>query len=127
MTPQRSFTTKSDIRSISFIQKPDITIARTDANGAKTLFLLDPKYKLDSQDWNPDADPRPKKEDIDKMHSYRDAIRLRDGRRASRYAAILYPGPNVTYELGLEALSVLPGAEQQFRATIGGRLANWLS
>ncbi len=31
------------------------------------------------------------------MHSYRDAIRDTDLRRAVRYAAILYPGPEVRY------------------------------
>jgi PD-(D/E)XK nuclease superfamily len=43
-----------------------------------------------------------KKVDIDKMHAYRDAIRDQSGTRVVRYAATLYPGPELHYAEGLE-------------------------
>ena len=64
------------------------------------------------------ADGKPKKTDIDKMHAYRDAIRGEDGIRVVRYAAILYPGPEVSYSEGLEALRAYPGAEQDLERRI---------
>jgi predicted component of viral defense system (DUF524 family) len=63
------------------------------------LYLFDPKYKLDSD--QPDSsDAWPKKEDIDKMHAYRDALRGPRDEHVVMYAAILYPGPSVTYSSG---------------------------
>ena len=56
------------------------------------LILFDPKYKLDSETNGEPGDGKPKKVDIDKMHAYRDAIRLADGDRVIRYAATNYPG-----------------------------------
>ena len=49
-------------------------------------------------------DGRQKKADIDTMHAYRDAIRDEQGRRVVEYAAILYPGDEVRFDVGLEAL-----------------------
>ena len=46
------------------------------------------------------------------MHAYRDAVRGEEGLRVVRYAAILYPGPDVRYSEGLEAIRAYPGAEQ---------------
>ncbi|AWK86252.1 nuclease domain-containing protein [Azospirillum thermophilum] len=40
------------------------------------LLLLDPKYKIDDANGT-----RPKKDDIDKMHAYRDSIVCGDGAR----------------------------------------------
>ena len=79
---------------------------------APRLYIFDPKYKLIAE--NADAgrgDGKPKKEDIDKMHAYRDAIRDASGERVVEYAAIMYPGSETeTYGQGLEALSSLPGS-----------------
>ena len=57
------------------------------------------------------TDGRPEKADIDKMHADRDAIRDEQGSRLVGYAAILYPGPAVHFDEGLEALSAVPGME----------------
>lgn len=72
--------------------------------------MFDPKYKLEGEVIEGIApDGKPKKVDIDKMHAYRDAIRDEQGRRVVDYAAILFPGPEVRYDDGLEALSAVPG------------------
>ena len=53
------------------------------------------------------------------MHAYRDAIRNQVGRRIVRYAAILYPGPEVRYADNIEALRSHPGAEQELTHRLG--------
>jgi hypothetical protein len=55
---------------------------------------------------------RPKKVDIDKMHTYRDAIRGDEESRVVEYATILYPGPYRRYTPGLEALRAYPGQNE---------------
>jgi hypothetical protein len=79
------------------------------------LILLDPKYKLQSEELPAQAEEepgvpsgQPKKIDIDTMHAYRDAIRTQSGERVVSYAAILYPGPEVRYPPGIEALTADP-------------------
>jgi len=98
LIPQSTYSSPGTLRSISFNQVPDVTLEVMPPIGPTRLYLFDPKYKLDG---DPDAssDGTPKKEDIDKMHAYRDAIRGLDGQPVVRYAAILYPGPLVTYSL----------------------------
>ena len=88
------------------------------------LLIFDPKYKLQSEfiaricsgtrrrariadDDAEGATGRPKKVDIDKMHAYRDAIQL-DRRRVVDFAAILYPGPAVSYGTEVAALPAYP-------------------
>jgi hypothetical protein len=112
VVPQRAYSSGgSPLRSISFQQKPDLAIEVERPDGTIDLYLLDPKYKLDSE--GPIASPddgRPKKVDIDKMHAYRDAIRDADGRRVVQFASILYPGQSKFFDRGLAALSAVPGA-----------------
>jgi hypothetical protein len=52
------------------------------------------------------------------MHAYRDAIRDEQGRHVVEYAAILYPGSEVRFDEGLEALQVVPGMEQGFETRL---------
>ena len=68
----------------------------------------------------PDLDPqgRPKKIDIDTMHSYRDSIRGGGGERIVRYAAILYPGQTITYTAGLAALRAQPEDPQSLEESV---------
>ena len=70
--------------------------------GPPQIHLFDPKYKI-AQDGGP------KKEDIDKMHAYRDAIRGPHLSRVVGTATILYPGPDRLYEDGICAMSAVPG------------------
>jgi hypothetical protein len=126
------------LRSVSYSQRPDIAIEATLPSGEKTVFLFDPKYKLDgeraklssspedSSPWELDPESetsgRAKKPDIDKMHTYRDAIRDADGNRVVRYAAIFYPGQTETFSEGLEAISVRPGDTSLLRQVVASRL-----
>lgn len=109
-------TTPGGLHSSSFLQKPDIAVELVQPSGKVDVLLLDPKYKLQSEESEGEiVNARPKKEDIDKMHAYRDAIRDSDGDRVVRYAAILYPGPHVHYSEGLEALPGDPAHPGELR------------
>jgi predicted component of viral defense system (DUF524 family) len=107
LTPERTFATDRSAAtySISFDQRPDIVVeVRHPSSQVPSIYLFDPKYKVD-----PRGDCKvPLKQDIDKMHSYRDAIRGVGGERIVQYAAILYPGKYVQYDDGLEALPTNP-------------------
>lgn len=112
------------LRSISYSQRPDIAIEVTDSSGDKTVYLFDPKYKLDAEraDEEPETEGlssgRAKKPDLDKMHPYRDAIRDEGGGHVVRYGAVLYPGKTERFSSGLEAISARPGASSLLRRKI---------
>jgi predicted component of viral defense system (DUF524 family) len=105
-----------DGRGMSLSQRPDIVVEVSGPSEAESLFLFDPKYKLRSEEQAIPADEddptvpagQPKKLDIDTMHAYRDAIRTPKGERVVSYAAILYPGPEVRYPPGIQALTADP-------------------
>jgi predicted component of viral defense system (DUF524 family) len=127
VTPQRSFgRTSSPFHSVSFPQRPDITIEVAQPGRGRSLVVLDPKYKLRSEEMPPVPDDdslegqpgQPKKVDIDKMHAYRDAIRDSELRTVVEHAAILYPGPSVTYEAGVAALCALPDNAETLLASL---------
>ncbi|MGD9711266.1 MAG: nuclease domain-containing protein, partial [Thermomicrobiales bacterium] len=109
--PQRTYSTvSSDLKSISYSQKPDLAVEVMKPRRQTEVYLLDPKYKLESDtSTDPPGDGKPKKVDIDKMHAYRDAIRDAQGRRVVKFAGILYPGPRQAFTPGLAALSAVPG------------------
>ena len=122
LTPERSFTKNGNIRTVSYTQRPDISIEIKRGDGRSELLLFDPKYKLDGEDLSSDSDTdlleevanfagSPKKVDIDKMHAYRDAIRNERDEHVVQYAAILYPGPQVAFGRGLEAIQAVPGLD----------------
>jgi predicted component of viral defense system (DUF524 family) len=107
LTPERTFATDRSAAtySISFDQRPDIVVeVRHPSSQVPRIYLFDPKYKVE---WRGGCKV-PLKQDIDKMHSYRDAIRGVGGVRVVQYAAILYPGKYVQYDCGLEALPTDP-------------------
>jgi predicted component of viral defense system (DUF524 family) len=97
LIPQRTFGTSGELRSTTFQQVPDVTLEVRRPNALPQLFLFDPKYKLDSQQFEEAADAGPKKEDIDKMHAYRDAIRGPNQQRVVEFAGILYPGNSKSF------------------------------
>lgn len=123
LIPERTYSRRGDLFSISYQQRPDVVIEVQPVVGPIQIYLFDPKYKLTGETIGSEVDnggslvegesdaSQPKKVDIDKMHAYRDAIRDTSGRRAVEYAAILYPGKTVTYSSGLEALRAYPGEE----------------
>lgn len=69
---------------------------------------------------------KPKKVDIDKMHTYRDAIQDAAHNPIVCYAAILYPGPSVFYTPNLQALCAYPGHTDSLREHVKQRLAEAL-
>jgi predicted component of viral defense system (DUF524 family) len=100
------------LHSISYEQRPDVAVEVCQPDQPVRIYLFDPKYKLDSE--TPEESfisSKPLKVDIDKMHAYRDAIRDEEDRRVVQYAAILYPGPLVSYARGIAALSAVPTLE----------------
>lgn len=98
-----------DVHSISFEQRPDVAVEIFAPGKPLHILLFDPKYKLAGQ--SEDGRAIPKKEDIDKMHAYRDAIRDQEQKQVIHYAAILYPGLYQHYYDGLEALQAYPGSQ----------------
>ena len=112
LTPQRDFAPPpfADLGSVSFRQIPDVTVeVRTPLR--RELLILDPKYKLFGDANGDGGAAGPKKEDIDKMHAYRDAIRDANGDAVVRMAAILYPGPERWFGDGVAALTAMPGTD----------------
>ena len=128
MIPQRSYSPGAEnLHSVSFLQRPDIAVEITE-NDRTDVYVFDPKYKLESEEEDvEDASGRPKKIDIDAMHSYRDAIRGKAGERVVRYAAILYPGPATLYTPGLAALNADPRDSQSLKECIRNALLPALS
>jgi len=113
--PQRTYAAHAAaFRSISYSQRPDLAIEVGGPNRSAEIYLLDPKYKLDSEmSADLPGDGKPKKVDIDKMHAYRDAIRDGEDRRIVTFAGILYPGPREEFTSGLAAISAVPGDSEQ--------------
>lgn len=102
---QRSFNAAGrSLHSLSFEQRPDIVVEVTREGMPDQLLILDPKYKIEDRN----GGLGPKKEDIDKMHAYRDAIVHRRHGRVVSHAAILYPGPTQYFGGGVSALTADP-------------------
>ena len=117
LIPERTYRGKggrgNGLHSISYAQRPDVAVEVHPPHVRPRIYLFDPKYKLDGEYLEGESsDGRPKKVDIDKMHAYRDAIRDGNEKRPVCYAAILYPGPEMRYSEGLEALPAYPGSEK---------------
>lgn len=118
--PERTYGGGAALHSLTYDQRPDLAVEVLAADGQPSLFLFDPKYKLDSESTDGSAASRPVKADLDKMHAYRDAIRDGAGRRPVRYAAILYPGAPEWYPKAgdlpdVEAVRAYPGDEGWLR------------
>ena len=151
LIPQRSFgSAASGLHSITYSQRPDLTVEVTDRDGAVRLYIFDPKYKLDSEsltaasdeaqdllESEPDGDEgvlaaapplgSPKKVDIDKMHTYRDAIRGSLDRSVVRYAATLYPGADTPLHPSLEALCARPDHVDSLESALRSKFVDWLA
>jgi hypothetical protein len=110
---ERTYPSTGALHSISYDQRPDVAIEIERPDARTCIYLFDPKYKLDGEIIEGEtAGGQPKKIDIDKMHAYRDAIRDADHQRIVAYASTLYPGPEVRYAPGIEALHAYPGAAE---------------
>ena len=127
LTHERTFRRTGSPRSVSFPQRPDIVLEVRAPDSVPRLFVFDPKYKLDSEGHDEESlTGRPQKTDIDKMHTYRDAIRGEGGKRVIEYAAILYPGPSQHFGDDLAALEAVGGREAGLRMELDAVLASAL-
>jgi hypothetical protein len=125
---QRTYEDQGHFRSMSFPQRPDVAIEVCPPSGESQIFIFDPKYKLDSEKQGAeDADGTPKKDDIDKMHAYRDAIRRANGSLAVTFAAVLYPGSDRCFGAGLAAFQAYPGKGHQLMHGLQAALQHGLS
>lgn len=127
LIPQRTYASRDNqLHSMSFQQRPDLAVEVSTASRTQ-CWIFDPKYKLDSEEIEGEQlDARPKKVDIDAMHSYRDAIRDGEGRHAVAYAAILYPGRTRDYGPGLQAIGAAPDRAGPMREVVGAVLRDAL-
>ena len=110
-------------RSVSFTQRPDVAVDIRSPSGDLDLVLFDPKYKLDTAD---EESGIPVKSDVDKMHSYRDAIRDPLGEHLVRFAATLDPGRTQCYGREVAAISAVPGQDDELRGALRGVLQLYL-
>lgn len=119
LIPERTYSTSGVLYSSTFSQRPDIALEVQLPDGSHLVYIFDPKYKLESEEpENIGRESKPKKQDIDKMHTYCNAIRDKDneGRQVVNYAAILYPGSYIPYpDAQIEALGAYPGAEAELK------------
>ena len=119
LIPERTYAAgTSGLHSLSFAQRPDVAIEVLHSSGDTTVWIFDPKYKLDGEISAGAANTNPLKVDIDKMHAYRDSVRAADGTRVVRYAAILYPGQTHVFPDGIEAIGALPLADSDWISTV---------
>ena len=110
VVPEQTFGEASDDKaySVSYSKRPDIVVSIESRGTPASLLLFDPKYNL-SGEITPKSDTtKPCGVDINKMHTYRDAIRGADGRRSVKFAAIVYPGQEYDFT-DVAALSGTPG------------------
>jgi predicted component of viral defense system (DUF524 family) len=117
LIPERTYGKDGELHSASVKLRPDIALEVKLADGSQQVYLFDPKYKLDSETQeNISNQGKPKPADIQKMHTYHDAIQNSEGRQVVCYAAILYPGSFHSYSREeIQALPAYPGAEAELQ------------
>ena len=128
LTPEANYGNIGKYQSVSFSQVPDIAITIERSGFPPKIILFDPKYKLDSEEISDEDETssdtdigsvevrgKPKKIDIDKMHTYRDSIRTASGEMVVEYAGILYPGDTQTFSDDVEAIRAIPGDDAELR------------
>lgn len=117
LIPERTYGKDGELHSASVRLRPDVAVEIKQPDGSQQVYLFDPKYKLDSEkEENIDKEGKPKPADIQKMHTYHDAIQNSEGRQVVCYAAILYPGSFHSYSREeIEALPAYPSAEAELQ------------
>jgi len=126
IVPQRRYPIGRGVpHSVSYEQIPDVAV-EIERAGVTSVYVFDPKYKLHGEELSGPAS-RPKKEDVDSMHAYRDAIRDGVGKRVVEHAALLYPGQTLHYGSGLSAVQAQPETYDELRRQIGSVLADALA
>lgn len=102
LIPEASYGSQGEMISLSRRQRPDVSLVVSERGRAVKLLVFETKFRSEGQ--------QPLKQDLDKLHAYRDAIRLADGQPAVAAAILLYPGPFRSYPPLLDAWSLLPAA-----------------
>ncbi len=117
LIPERTYGKHGELHSASVQLRPDIAVEVKLADGSHQVYLFDPKYKLDSErEENIGNGGKPQPADIQKMHTYHDAIQDKDSRQVVHYAAIVYPGSFKSYSREeIEALPAYPGREAELQ------------
>lgn len=98
---ETSYLQQGEFISLTHTQRPDISLRLQDPEQSGKLILFESKFRSIEQ--------AAYKEDIDKLHTYRDAIRYSDGRLAIQKAILLYPGKTKTATSSLELWQMKPG------------------
>lgn len=114
---ERTYGKHGELRSASVKQRPDVAVEVKLHDDSQQVYLFDPKYKLENEvPDNVSDEGKSKAADIQKMHTYHDAIQDSQGIQVVQYAAILYPGSYESYSNGeLEALPAYPGTEVKLK------------
>ncbi|MGA9381226.1 MAG: DUF2357 domain-containing protein [Phormidium sp.] len=117
LIPERTYGKDGELHSASVTLRPDIAIEIKLPDGSHQVYIFDPKYKLDSEKQeNISRETKPETADIQKMHTYHDAIYDNNNKQVVCYAAILYPGTYMTYSnREIEALPAYPGKETELK------------
>jgi len=114
---ERQFGAKGEIYSISYAQRPDLLVELRRVGRPPQLWLWDAKYRQAS------AQRGPEKEDLDRMHAYRDALRDRQGHALVTSATIFYPGPSRSFGEGLDAIQADPLQREAFQKSLKCQLS----
>jgi len=94
LTAKTDDQTDEPYRSWSKPYRPDISVIIKQEDRVQNVLIFDAKYKATLSD--DDGEDEWKGEDIDKMHAYRDAIRLsEDDDKQPRWFIALYPGDKI--------------------------------
>ena len=127
--PERTYSSKAHgLGSVSHSQRPDIAVEFHPDGQQPEVFLFDPKYKLKGEATADDATSTAAlKSDIDKMHTYRDAICWNGANRVVRHAAILHPGQTRDYGPHVSALRSDPACPEALVAGVRSILAERLA
>ena len=113
LIPERTYGKDGELYSTSVTLRPDVAVEVKLPDGSQQVYIFDPKYKLESESQeNTGNQGKPNTADIQKMHTYHDAIQDKEGRQVVNYAAIIYPGSYKSYSNAeIEALPAYPGLE----------------
>lgn len=125
-------------RSVTHDLRPDIVVEICHPDGRRQLHAFDAKYR---REWHPEGEGGfwiPTREDIDKMHAYRDAVgqvSAEGFQRVLQHAVVLFPAPAdpryrthrfyASLDHGIGGLPLLPGDPEtvaQLRADLRNRL-----
>ncbi|HEY9840706.1 MAG: nuclease domain-containing protein [Candidatus Sericytochromatia bacterium] len=126
LVPEASYGPEGELLSLSLTQRPDISLRLRVPGRPLQLLVFETKYRSEAG--------QPLKQDLDKLHAYRDAIRHADGSAVVAAAVLLYPGQSRRYLGSLQAWQLLPeqatDASQElpladrFHPLLAGLLAN---